>query len=128
MNDPKLFQITDEDKVHYHDLIEQVDIDNKDSIIKLLGLKIQDMLDGGDLNSLETELIKNMARFSEILEEYNELSKPILKKILFAMSYFIDENDEIPDIIPDYGYLDDITIVSWIMSDIESQIPEKPKR
>ena len=128
MNDPKLFQITDEDKVHYHDLIEKVDIDNKDSIIKLLGLKIQDMLDGGDLNSLETELIKNMARFSEILEEYNELSKPILKKILFAMSYFIDENDEIPDIIPDYGYLDDITIVSWIMSDIESQIPEKPKR
>ena len=128
MNDPKLFQITDEDKVHYHDLIEKVDIDNKDSIIKLLGLKIQDMLDGGNLNSLETKLIKDMARLSEILEEYNELSKPILKKILFAMSYFIDENDEIPDIIPDYGYLDDITIVSWIMSDIESQIPEKPKR
>jgi len=128
MNDPKLFQITDEDKVHYHDLIEQVDIDNKDSIIKLLGLKIQDMLDGRNLNSLETKLIKDMARLSEILEEYNELSKPILKKILFAMSYFIDENDEIPDIIPDYGYLDDITIVSWIMSDIESQIPEKPKR
>ena len=128
MNDPKLFQITDEDKVHYHDLIEQVDIDNKDSIIKLLGLKIQDMLDGGNLNSLETELIKDMARLSEVLEEYNDLSKSILKKILFAMSYFIDENDEIPDIIPDYGYLDDITIVSWIMSDIEEQIPEKPKR
>jgi len=128
MNDPKLFQITDEDKVHYHDLIEQVDIDKKDSIIKLLRLKIQDMLDRGNLNSLETKLIKDMARLSDILEEYNELSKPILKKILFAMSYFIDENDEIPDIIPDYGYLDDITIVSWIMSEIESQIPEKPKR
>ena len=127
MNDPKLFQITDEDKVHYYDLIEQVDIDNKNSIIKLLGLKIQDMLDGGNLNSLETELIKDMARLSEILEENNELSKPILKKILFAMTYFIDENDEIPDIIPDYGYLDDITIVSWIMRDIQGQIPKKPK-
>ena len=127
MNDPKLFQITDEDKVHYYDLIEQVDIDNKNSIIKLLGLKIQDMLDGGNLNSLETELIKDMARLSEILEENNELSKPILKKILFAMSYFIDKNDEIPDIIPDYGYLDDITIVSWIMRDIQGQIPKKPK-
>ena len=93
----------------------------------MLGLKIQDMLDGGNLNSLETELIKDMARLSEILEENNELSKPILKKILFAMSYFIDENDEIPDIIPDYGYLDDITIVSWIMRDIQGQIPKKPK-
>lgn len=128
MNDPKLFQITDEDKVHYHDLIEQVDIDNKDSIINLLGLKIQDVLDGGNLNSLETELIKNMARLSKILEENNEIPTPILKKILFAMSYFIDENDEIPDIIPDYGYLDDITIVSWIMSDIQGKISEKSKR
>lgn len=128
MNDPKLFQITDEDKVHYHDLIEQVDIDNKDSIINLLGLKIQDILDGGNLNSLETELIKNMARLSKILEENNEIPTPILKKILFAMSYFIDENDEIPDIIPDYGYLDDITIVSWIMSDIQGKISEKSKR
>lgn len=128
MNDPKLFQITDEDKVHYHDLIEQVDIDNKDSIINLLGLKIQDILDGGNLNSLETELIKNMARLSKILEENNEIPTPIFKKILFAMSYFIDENDEIPDIIPDYGYLDDITIVSWIMSDIQGKISEKSKR
>ena len=31
MNDPKLFRITDEDKVHYSDLIEQVEIKNKDS-------------------------------------------------------------------------------------------------
>ena len=128
MNDPKLFRITDEDKVHYSDLIEQVEINNKDSIIELLGIKIQDMLHDGNLNSLETKLINEMTRLVEILEKTNTLSKLNTKKILFAMSYFIDEDDEIPDIIPNYGYLDDITIVSWIMSDIEGQIPEKPKR
>ena len=125
MNDPKLFRITDEDKVHYSDLIEQVEINNKDSIIELLGIKIQDMLDDGNLNSLETELINEMTRLVEILEKTNTLSKLNTKKILFAMSYFIDEDDEIPDIIPNYGYLDDITIVSWIINDIELQQTEK---
>tara|TARA_X000001036_G_scaffold116179_1_gene109445 strand:+ start:1709 stop:2086 length:378 start_codon:yes stop_codon:yes gene_type:complete len=125
MNDPKLFRITDEDKVHYSDLIEQVEINNKDSIIELLGIKIQDMLDDGNLNSLETELINEMTRLVEILEKTNTLSKLNTKKILFAMSYFIDEDDEIPDIIPNYGYLDDITIVSWIINDIELQQTEE---
>ena len=125
MNDPKLFRITDEDKVHYSDLIEQVEINNKDSIIELLGIKIQDMLDDGNLNSLETELINEMTRLVEILEKTNTLSKLNTKKILFAMSYFIDEDDEIPDIIPNYGYLDDITIVTWIINDIELQQTEE---
>ena len=125
MNDPKLFRITDEDKVHYSNLIKQVKINNKDSIIELLGIKIQDMLDDGNLNSLETELINEMTRLVEILEKTNTLSKLNTKKILFAMSYFIDEDDEIPDIIPNYGYLDDITIVSWIINDIEMQQPKE---
>ena len=125
MNDPKLFRITDEDKVHYSELIEQVEINNKDSIIELLGIKIQDMLDDGNLNSLETELINEMTRLVKILEKTNTLSKLNTKKILFAMSYFIDEDDEIPDIIPNYGYLDDITIVSWIINDIEMQQPKE---
>ena len=125
MNDPKLFRITDEDKVHYSDLIEQVDINNKDSIIELLGIKIQDMLDNGNLNSLEADLINDMTKLVKILEKSNSLSKLSTKKILFAMSYFIDEDDEIPDVIPDYGYLDDITIVSWILRDIEIQKPER---
>ena len=125
MNDPKLFRITDEDKVHYSDLIEQVEINNKDSIIELLGVKIQDMLDDGNLNSLETELINEMTRLVKILEENNTLSNLNTKKILFAMSYFIDEDDEIPDIIPNYGYLDDITIVSWIINDIEIKEPKE---
>ena len=40
------------------------------------------------------------------------------------MSYFIDEDDEIPDVIPEYGYLDDASVVSWIMEDIKRKLPE----
>ena len=124
MTDPKLFQLTDEDKVHYQELIKRIDPVHQNSIIKILGIKIQTMLDEGHLNSVEVELIEDVARLAEILELYPELPEIVIKKILFAMSYFIDENDEIPDVIPDYGYLDDVKVVSWVIDDIRNQIPK----
>ena len=124
MTDPKLFQLTDEDKAHYQEMIKRIDPGHQHSIIKVLGIKIQTMLDEGHLNSVEVELIEDVARLAEILELYPELPETVIKKILFAMSYFIDENDEIPDVIPDYGYLDDVKVVSWVIDDIRNQIPK----
>ena len=124
MTDPKLFQLTDEDKAHYQEMIKQIDPGHQNSIIKVLGIKIQTMLDEGHLNSVEVELIEDVARLAEILELYPGLPETVIKKILFAMSYFIDENDEIPDIIPDYGYLDDVKVVNWVIDDIRNQIPK----
>ena len=124
MTDPKLFQLTDEDKAHYQEMIKQIDPGHQNSIIKVLGIKIQTMLDEGHLNSVEVELIEDVARLTEILELYPGLPETVIKKILFAMSYFIDENDEIPDIFPDYGYLDDVKVVNWVIDDIRNQIPK----
>ncbi len=105
-------------------MIKRIDPGHQHSIIKVLGIKIQAMLDEGHLNSVEVELIEDVARLAEILELYPELPETVIKKILFAMSYFIDENDEIPDVIPDYGYLDDVKVVSWVIDDIHNQIPK----
>ena len=124
MNSPKLFQLTEKDKIHYKNLIEKIDISQKNEIIGILGMKIASLLNEDKLNSVEEELIEDMAKLVKILEVHTELSEIIVRKILFAMSYFIDENDEIPDIIPNYGYLDDITVVTWIMNDIEEKIPK----
>ena len=124
MTDLKLFQLTDEDKTHYQEMIKRIDTGHQNSIIKVLGIKIQTMLDEGHLNSVEVELIEDVARLAEILELHHDLPETVIKKILFAMSYFIDENDEIPDVIPDYGYLDDVKVVSWVIDDIHDQIPK----
>ena len=104
-------------------MIKQIDTRHQNSIIKVLGIKIQTMLDEGHLNSVEVELIEDVARLVEILELYHDLPETVIKKILFAMSYFIDEDDEIPDVIPDYGYLDDVKVVSWVIDEICDQIP-----
>jgi len=124
MNDLKLFQITEEDKDHYKKIIQKIDVNNMEIIIKVLGEKIQKIINHGNLNRAEVILIEDMGKLSHILEENLDLPKLVIQKILFAMSYFIDENDEIPDIIPEYGYLDDLTVVNWIMEDIQKKLPE----
>ena len=124
MSDLKLFQITKEDKDHYKKVIQKIDVNNMEIIIKVLGEKIQKIINHGNLNRAEVILIEDMGKLSRILEENLDLPKLVIQKILFAMSYFIDENDEIPDIIPEYGYLDDLTVVNWIMEDIQKKLPE----
>ena len=89
-----------------------------------MGEKIQKILNRGSLNKAEVILIEDMGKLSRILEVNLDLPKLVIQKILFAMSYFIDENDEIPDIIPEYGYLDDLTVVNWVMNDIQKDLPE----
>ncbi|HIA94796.1 MAG TPA: DUF1232 domain-containing protein [Candidatus Marinimicrobia bacterium] len=127
MTDPKLFQLTEEDKAHYMDLIEKIDTVHSRAITRVLGRKISGMLDEGRLNSVEVALIDDIAKLMGILELYPELPQPVVKKILFAMTYFVDENDEIPDMIPDYGYLDDVKVVEWVIDDIQDQIPPMTK-
>ena len=124
MSDLKLFQITEEDKDHYKQIIHRIDVNNKEFTIKVLGEKIQRILNRGSLNKAEVILIEDMGKLSCILKENLDLPKLVIQKILFAMSYFIDENDEIPDIIPEYGYLDDLTVVNWVMEDIQKNLPE----
>ena len=124
MTDVKLFQITEQDKNHYKKIIYKIDINNKEIIIKVLGEKIHKILNHGNLNKAEVILIEDMGKLSRILDENLDLPKLVIQKILFAMSYFIDENDEIPDIIPEYGYLDDLTVVNWVMKDIQKKLPD----
>ena len=127
MTDPKLFQLTPEDKSHYRTLIQKVDVSRKNVITGILGPKIESMMKQGDLNSVEINLINEIATLMGILELHPDLAENTIKKILFALTYFIDENDEIPDIIPDYGYLDDKKVVEWVIEDIKDQIPIMPK-
>ena len=124
MSNLKLFQITKEDKDHYKKIIQKIDVNNKEIIIKVLGEKIQKILNHSSLNKAEVILIEDMGKLSRILKDNLDLPKLVIQKILFAMSYFIDENDEIPDIIPEYGYLDDLTVVNWVMEDIQKNLPE----
>lgn len=122
MIDPKLLKLTKQDKLHYRNLIKNIDPNQKKLIVKFLRKKIQSILDSGNMTTIEVQLIQDIAKLNKILETNHNLEDRVVKKILFAMSYVINEDDEIPDIIPNIGYLDDISVVAWILEDIEKDL------
>ena len=52
MQDPKLFKISEKDKVHYKKLINKIDISDKGQLIEVLGKKIQKIINKEKMNIL----------------------------------------------------------------------------
>ena len=123
MVDPNLFRLTKKDKEHYRKLIEKIDIKVMPSIMKMLGPKLERML-SSNLREIELRLVQNISVLVGILQTYPNLTESIQKRILFSISYFCDEDDEIPDIIPGLGYLDDAKVAEWIIESISDEMPE----
>ena len=123
MNISKIFQLTEEDKAHYLTLIDKIDLNKSSEIIQSLDLKLDDLVSSKKLNTIETDLIKNVSVLLSIYQTYPDLTESIKKRIIFAISYFCDSDDDIPDIVPDIGYLDDAVVARWIIDSISADLP-----
>ena len=123
MVDPNLFRLTKKDKEHYRKLIEKIDLKVMPSIMKMLGPKLERML-SSNLSEIELRLVQNISVLVGILQTYPNLTESNQKRILFSISYFCDEDDEVPDIIPGLGYLDDAKVAEWIIESISDEMPE----
>ena len=124
MNISKLFQLTEKDKVQYQKLIDDIDLNSSDEVIKTLNVKLDKLIESGKLNDIEVDLIKNVSVLVSIYQTYPDLTDSIRKRILFAISYFCDVNDDIPDIVPEIGYLDDAVVARWVIESISKDLPE----
>ena len=127
MNISNLFQLTEEDKDQYRKLIDKIDLDSSDDIISMLSPKLDRLVASDGLNDIEIDLINNVSVLVNIYQTYPDLTDSIRRRILFAISYFCDEDDDIPDIVPDIGYLDDAVIANWVIESISKDLPEVSK-
>ena len=123
-NISNLFQLTEKDKDQYKKLIDKIDLDTSDDVISMLNAKLDRLISSDQLNDIEVDLIKNVSVLVSIYQTYPDLTDSIRKRILFAISYFCDENDDIPDIVPEIGYLDDAVIARWVIESISKDLPE----
>ena len=123
-NISNLFQLTEKDKDQYKKLIDKIDLDTSDDVIGMLNTKVDRLIASDRLNDIEVDLIKNVSVLVSIYQTYPDLTDSIRKRILFAISYFCDENDDIPDIVPEIGYLDDAVIARWVIESISKDLPE----
>ena len=124
MNISNLFQLTEEDKDQYRKLIDKIDLDSSDDVISMLNPKLDRLIASDRLNDIEIDLIKNVSVLLSIYQTYPDLTDSIRRRILFAISYFCDEDDDIPDIVPDIGYLDDAVVANWVIASISKDLPE----
>ena len=124
MNISKIFQLTEEDKAEYQQLINKIDLNDASKIIDMLNSKLDTMATSKSLNSIETDLIKYVSVLLNIYQTYPDLTASIKRRILFALSYFCDSNDDIPDIVPEIGYLDDAVVARWVIESIGRELPD----
>ena len=124
MNISKIFQLTEEDKAEYQLLIDKIDLNDASKIINMLNSKLDTMTTSKSLNSIETDLIKYVSVLLNIYQTYPDLTDSIKRRIIFALSYFCDSNDDIPDVVPEIGYLDDAVVARWVIESIGQELPE----
>ena len=124
MNISKIFQLTEEDKAEYKLLIDKIDLNDASKIIDMLNSKLDTMTTSKSLNSIETDLIKYVSVLLNIYQTYPALTVSIKRTILFALSYFCDSNDDIPDVVPEIGYLDDAVVAKWVIESIGRELPD----
>ena len=124
MNISKIFQLTEEDKAEYKLLINKIDLNDALKIIDMLNSKLDTMTTSKSLNSIETDLIKYVSVLLNIYQTYPDLTDSIKRRIIFALSYFCDSNDDIPDVVPEIGYLDDAVVARWVIESIGRELPD----
>ena len=60
-------------------------------------------------------------------KKYREVPWRVIAAVVFAILYFINPFDIIPDFIPGIGYIDDIAVIAFIFASIEVELKKYAK-
>jgi len=118
METPNQIQLTEKDKERYRKDIEKVDLEIEQEVMKCIPDKLDLLMGLSHLDNAQLQLVQDVAKLYQFLSTNPIQSIELRKKILFALQYFIDPDDDIPDSIPKLGFLDDAAVVRWIVDDI----------
>ncbi|MAS78663.1 MAG: hypothetical protein CMG37_04110 [Candidatus Marinimicrobia bacterium] len=118
METPNQIQLTEKDKERYRKEIEAIDINIENSVMQLIPEKLEVLINLPQLDDAQLQLVNDVAKLYQFISAYPIQSKELKQKILFALQYFVDPDDDIPDSIPNLGFIDDAAVVRWIVDDI----------
>ena len=118
METPNQIQLTEKDKARYRKEIEQVDLEIEKEVLSRVPDKLDVLMGSSHLDNAQLQLVQDVAKLYQFLSTYPIQSTELRQKILFALQYFVDPDDDIPDSVPKIGFLDDAAVVRWIVDDI----------
>ena len=117
----KGMQLTKVDINKYRIEIDEIDLKEKDDILKNSLFKINGLLANTKLDQFQVILVQEINALHNILRTNPNLEISIQQKILFALKYFLQGQDDIPDDIPGVGFIDDLAVVDWVIREIKDQ-------
>ncbi|NQU26914.1 MAG: DUF1232 domain-containing protein [Candidatus Marinimicrobia bacterium] len=118
------FKLTDEDIQRYEKQIAAIDLNIEDELLQKIAVKIKSIVTSGNISSIQLSLIEDVSKLVIILRKVDNLELSVKRKILFALQYFYDPEDDIPDRVTQLGFLDDAILVKWIIDPILTKYPE----
>ncbi|HCI15904.1 MAG: hypothetical protein HOE72_02925 [Candidatus Marinimicrobia bacterium] len=111
-------QLTSEDKARYEKRIAEIDLDDIPKVTRDIPGKIERLIAAPGLSDFQIVLVSDISKLLNVLLELPTESIMLKKRILFALEYFLEEQDEIPDDSPQIGLLDDYVLVRWVVDNI----------
>ena len=111
-------QLTEADKERYEKRISEIDLVNMSIVISDIPKKIERLVSNPNLLDYQIALVTDISKLLNVLVNLPDESIYLKKRILFALEYFLEEEDEIPDDSPQIGLLDDYVLVRWVVDNI----------
>jgi uncharacterized membrane protein YkvA (DUF1232 family) len=124
MNPSDQLQLTVEDKDRYEKRISEIDLNDIPMVLKEVPKKIESLVSRPNLFDYQVILVSDISKLLSILKDLPELNEDLKKRIVFALEYFLEELDEIPDSSPLIGLLDDYVLVRWVVDSIMAEYSE----
>ena len=117
-------ELTDADKARYEQRIAKIDLNEIPQVIRDIPKKIDRLISNPDLLDYQLSLVSDISKLLSLLKDVPELNDELKRRIVFALEYFLEEQDEIPDDSPDIGLLDDYVLVRWVVDNIMADYTE----
>jgi len=123
-NTGPMFQLTEEDRQRYETQIKKIKLPLKEELLTNVAEKLEAFLAEETPNIFEVSLLQNISKLYVLIRDQKDVPAELLKRIGFALEYFVKNDDDIPDEIPGVGYMDDAVVVRWIVDQILVDYPE----
>lgn len=114
---PEEYKLTTADIDKTERKIANFDLSCEQQILSVIPQKLESLLQT-EMNEFMVELINDVSKLYNVVMSLPNLNNDIKRSILYALEYFINKDDEIPDEIPELGYLDDWVIVRYVVDQI----------
>ena len=88
-------ELTDADKARYEQRISKIDLNDIPQVIRDIPKKIDRLISNPDLLDYQLALVSDISKLLNLLKDIPELNDDLKRRIVFALEYFLEEQDDI---------------------------------